>query len=294
MDYFVVLLLLIIIFTFMSDKKIISLTQIQNKIENINELIEQIYNETIVVDVERNNRNGINSIKDIIKQQRVNSENNDNIKYIMIKDKSIKLDDEKKKLLIANYINVKMKPSFFRGSYEYKYVNNKRLEDLKNELYLAIFNYINIFEKQNLNTNGVIVIKQSELNKILNKNERGTVFFSASEELKIEENILSKEELVEEIKTIYNSDIKVLIKSLLLIFVGITVVANLLHAIYILNLTQIIIAVIIYWCYNYVLTYMYKPIGKYKIFVKYLLPVFLMFYMILLLVNFIRKNIGIK
>ena len=77
------------------------------------------------------------------------------------------------------------------------------------------------------------------------------------------------------------------------IIVGVIVTSNLIYSIYLIDINKIIISSILYWCYSYVLRYMYSPIGKYKILSKYLLPIFLVLYLFFRVLNIV-KNISMR
>lgn len=285
MDYFIVFLLLIIIFTFMSDKKVNSIQELESKNENINNEINEVYNNILITKINKkldNNKELKKTYKKLIAY---------NKQYVLIKTSGVNLNLESVKTLIANYINVERKACGFMPSYTYKYMNHKTFNDIKQELKIATINYINIFSKEDLNSYGVIILNKEELENIINdENKSEIITFSPSEQIEVTWNENNKNNVIEEVKEIYDADFKAVIKSGLLIAVGLTVTANIISATYDFNLNNIIISGIMYWCYMFVLKYMYSPIGKYKVVAKYLFPIFLMCYLVILFIGSITKK----
>lgn len=287
MDYFAVFLLVIIIFTFLSDKRMLETQEISKKLDNITKRVEEIYRDLLII--EFNNEKNEDEIYD-----KINSKLNKSLKkYIILKDKDLKISNKSIKKMIANYINQNEKKCVFIVNYEYKYIKNKKIKDILNELYIAGINYINIFSKSHINGGTITILKREEVDA-RNKKKIKSINFSPCNDIKIMTNKNSFKYFFNKLTDIYDSDIKIILKSLLLISLGITVTSNLIHAITILNVEQIIIASMIYWCYSYVLNYMYSPIGKYKILSKYLLPIYIIIYFGFQIIYGIKRRINHK
>ena len=162
LDYFVVILLVIIIFTFLRDKKILDIQKIK---QNIPELEDKI--NSILQDIEVKSFKNINSEQDLTNIEFCTS------KYLIIIDEKIKLTRREQKTLIANYINEHEKICGFNVSYEYSRKNNNRkikdkIKNILNKLKVIAINYINIFSKQQLSSYGIVICKREEIFKILN------------------------------------------------------------------------------------------------------------------------------
>lgn len=287
MDYFAVILLVIIIFTFLSDKKVLETQEINKKIDNIDRRVEEIYNDLLII--EFNKAKNEDEIYELINRKLIKSCN----KYIILKDKDLKISNNSIKKMIANYINQNERKCVFIVNYEYKYIKNKKSKDILNELYIAGINYINIFSKAHVNGGAITILKREEIGTG-NKKKVKCINFSPCNDIKIITNKKSFNHLLNKLTDIYDSDFKMILKSLLLIVLGVTVTTNLIHAITILNIEQIIIASMIYWCYSYVLNYMYSPIGKYRIISKYLLPIYIIIYFGFQIIYGVKRKINHK
>lgn len=289
MNYFVIILLVVIIFTFLSDKKILGIEQIKIKQPNIDKKIEEVYSESLLVTIDDNFRINKSDISKVID----NKTKKELKKYIILKSNNIELSDITIKTVIANYINEKERPSVFRCSYEYQYISHKTLKNIWEELCLVGINYLNIFSKSNSNLYGVMIFKREDIDEFISNSDKTFITFIPSKDIKMIPKEGNVKELIKTLEKVYNSDIRTVIKSLLLIIVGVIVTSNLIYSIYLIDINKIIISSILYWCYSYVLRYMYSPIGKYKMLSKYLLPIFLVLYLFFRVLNTI-KNISIR
>lgn len=288
MDYFIVFLLVIIIFTFISDKKVISINLLNGKIKNINNEIDKIYDETLIIHIDDEIIKDKNMLVESI-NNKIASDITKN--YVMLLLKNTSLNDNDIKILIANYINVNKKPCGFRPMYQYKYMANRKIKNIIKELKEATINYINIFSKSDIDSYAVIILMKDEIDEInyifSKNNEKKIISFSPCENVKVMCNS-AKGNLLSEIEEMHNLDFKAIVKSGILILSGITITANIISAIYNLEVVNIIVSFIIYWCYNFVIKYMYKPIGKYKFVSSYLFPVFLIIYLMIVIINSIK------
>lgn len=285
MDYFIVFLLVLIIFTFLSDQKVLQIDEIERKIKHLNKEISRIHNDLLVISIDENTKNDTSTLLETIREKI----NNDNKKYIMLKDSNVKLTAKEIKLIIANYINKEEKMSGFLANYEYQYIENRKFKNMWNELRNMGINYLNIFSKSDIKVHSVIIMKNTEVENVIT-NSNKLITFAPCEELKILPSKINKEEFLRKIEKVYDSDIKAILKSILLVIVGVSVTANLIYAVYSLHLGELIIAYIMYWCYSYVLKYMYSPIGKYKVLARYLLPLFVVIYLVFQLINSIKRK----
>jgi len=289
MDYFIIFLLLIVIFTFLSDQKVLTLNEIKQKDKDLNEKINKIYNDLLIVTISEEIKNDVSLFIETIKEKVKHSDKN----YIIVKDKNVELGKDNIRLIIGNYINKKEKISGFMANYEYQYIENRKLKNILNELYNVGINYLNIFSKSSIKQHSVIVFKIYEVDEFNNRNK--IITFSPCDELKVVPSKIGNEEILEKISIAYDSDFKAILKSILLVIVGISVTANLIYALFEFRFGEIVVAYIMYWCYNYVLKYMYSPIGKYKVLARYILPLFIIIYLILQIINSIkRKSISNK
>lgn len=286
MDYFIVFLIIIIIFTFLSDKKVISIDKIKEQLDTIEKQVDDLYNKTLIVSISREEKN--NREKTI---ERINNlvKNNTDKEYVILLN-GVDVEADSIKILLANYINQEEKMCIFRTSYEYQYINHEKFKDIKNELKVVAINYINIFSKSYIDTEGVIILKLNEMQKLLDQQKtKKIIVFSPSEHLKILCSQNSTKHAISNIEENYYMDITAILKSILIIIVGVSVTANIINSIYNMDITSIITSGVIYWCYKFVLTYMYMPIGKYKFLAKYIFPIFLAGYLLVIVLNKTRK-----
>jgi len=89
------------------------------------------------------------------------------------------------------------------------------------------------------------------------------------------------------LKSIYISKIKeanidIILKILLLIISGSIITTNLIYSILNINnnISNVIISGVIYYCYSYIIRYIYKPIGKQRIIATYIFPFYFIAYII--------------
>lgn len=293
MDYFIVFLLLIIIFTFISDKKVISINTLKGKIKNINSKIKNIYDEMLIIRIDDNIKKEKQQLIEYVNKK---TANNITKEYVMLLFGNVSVNNSDIRILIANYINCGKKSCGFMPTYKYKYMGNRKIKSIINELKVAVINYINIFSKSDIDSYSILILKKEEIDDINymfhnnnknteeNSNKKVIISFSPSENVKVMCNN-NKERLIEEIEEMHNLDFKAIVKSGILILVGITITANIISALYSTNITNIIVSLVVYWCYNFILKYMYKPIGKYKFISGYLFPVFLIIYLTIVILK---------
>lgn len=268
MDYFSITILIIVVFVFMSDKKTKKLKEIIAQDKKIIEKIDKVNSNIEIIKL---------SSEDITYESLINIVEKSDKEYVLIQNNKVKLNKKKIKELIANYITGNVAVAGFNLMYDI----GKEKTTLK-KLYVDLINYLNIFNKYELNTYGVIICKRQDAldESTLRKN---LVSFSATKNTTI---LLNKKEIKKEkISKIYmrkltNSNISIIIKMLLLIFSGSIITTNLIYAMFNIknNITNLILATIIYYCYSYVIRYIYKPIGKKRIIASYIFPIYFIAY----------------
>lgn len=263
--YVYVILLLILIFILLKDKKIKSIEEIKEEIDSINEKINDVITNSYICNIQ--DINDISKIKSL------------NVEYIILKNKHIKLDNLN--TLVANYISQDYKMCGF--NFNYKLSGN-----IFKKAYIAGINYLLLFQKNNIESYGAIILKKEEIEKCNKK----LISFVADEILVYEEN-------VDEMKNLYTKslkymDLNMIIKSLLLIVIGSMVTANLIYTFISIDYTNymnFITALVIYYCYAYILNYIYKPVGRYKMFVKYIFPIYILLF---ILITFLDNVIMVR
>ena len=274
MDYFSVIILIIVTFVFVSDRSVKSITTIQNSCSRPNILDEicVINNELESIQFEEKDINYTNITKNIKKNKK---------QYILIKNSKLKLTEYDKKALIANFIVSNMNPCGFNLVYEYA---NKKWSFKK--LYIDIINYLNIFNKEEISTYGVIICKKQDF-LIGEKHLKNQIIsFTPCKFTRIKisereiENINFKTMYINKIS---KAKISLIIKILLLIISGSIITTNLIYSILNANnnINGLIISSIIYYCYSYIIRYIYKPIGRQRIIATYIFPIYFISYIVI-------------
>lgn len=284
MDYFSVIILVIVAFVFISDRNIKSIEKIKqektdvNVEQEINDINEQL--EIIERDVKNIN---IYNLKNIIGKT--------NNQYILIHNPDIKLNKEQINIIVANYINLDKAPCGFNLLYTYQ---DKKFSLKK--LYLDIVNYLNIFNKKEISSYGIIICKKDDL--LLNENEFKDKInsFTPNEITDIE---YGKQDInILKIKNIYlekisNANIEIILKIILLIISGSIITTNLIYAIFNINsdINNLIISLVIYYCYSYIIRYIYKPLGRKRLIVTYIFPIYFIAYIVIVIYTWISNVI---
>ena len=266
MDYFSVLVLIIVTFVFVLDRSVKEIENIQK--DNI---IEDLLNKTQYVN---NNMDVIQmESKDITYSNLTNVVKTCLNEYLLIQNKQVQLNENDKNTLIANYISSNMKPCGFNLLYQYK---NKK-GSFKG-IYIDIINYLNIFNKEELSTYGIIICKKEDLLKGEDFFQNILVCYTPSKLTHVvfpEENIKA-----DTLKNIYinrigKAKLSIIVKILLLIISGSIITTNLIYSILNANnIYALIISSVIYYCYSYIIRYIYKPIGKKRMLSTYIFPIY--------------------
>lgn len=285
LDYFAVLLLIIIIFTFLRDKKILEIQKLQQDIPDLEEQIDRVLKDIKIV-----------CFEDVENKKEIDS---NGYKHLIIFKKGLNLTRRDKKLLVANYINEKEKVCGFNVSLEYVNRSNIKIKDkiknVMNRLKVIAINYMNIFSKHKLNSYGVVIGKREEIIKMLKEeiSYKEIISFIPNEQISVElENVKLNKEVFWNNKI----DIALILKAFLLILVGTTITTNVVYEIVMLFKTlslnyTLMTAFALYYCYVYVLNYLYKPIGKYKLLSTYILPIYIAAYVYILISNSLKSRI---
>lgn len=271
MDYFSVIILVIVAFIFISDRNIKSIEKIKQEKTNINieQEIDNINEKLEIIKTESKNIN-LDNLQNIIKKS--------NNQYILIQNNEIELSKEQLNMLLANYINLDQHPCGFNLLYTYK----EKKFSLK-KIYLDIINYLNIFNRKEINSYGVIICKKSDLLLSEEKFIDKVISFTPNEITDIE---YKKQDInTHKIKNIYfkkisNANIEIILKIILLIISGSIITTNLIYAIFNINneINNLIISLVIYYCYSYIIRYIYKPLGRKRIIATYIFPIYFIAY----------------
>jgi len=284
MDYFSVIVLITITFVFISDRYVKSIEDIKEAKKDI-DIIEQINIIKEKMDVIKICEKDMNPI-DILKITRKSKK-----EYILIQNNKLELNNTDADILVANYINSNQKPCGFN----LLYVNQETKWSLK-RLYIDIINYLNIFNRKDLSTYGVIICKMKELIQQEKTFKKQLISYIPTNATNIE---LKKEEIkTTNLKKIYINKIKeanisIIIRILLLIVSGSIITTNLIYSILNVNnsINGLIISSVIYYCYSYIIRYIYKPIGKQRILASYIFPIYFITYIIVGIYTFGTKVI---
>jgi len=272
MDYFSVIVLVIVTLVFVSDRKVKSIDKIINEKTDVNlyEKIHDIKEKMTVIEIDTKEMDYDNLVKIT---QGIDKE------YILLYNRQLQLTNEDIDLLIANYINCET-PCGFNLLYIYQ---NKKWSLKK--IYVDIINYLNIFNKKDFSTYGAIICKKIDLMEDDRNLKSRLISYTPHKTTYIEYNKNEIEKTT--LKSIYISKIKeanidIILKILLLIISGSIITTNLIYSILNINnnISNVIISGVIYYCYSYIIRYIYKPIGKQRIIATYIFPFYFIAYII--------------
>lgn len=284
MDYFSGIVLVLVVFIFISDRKYKTIDEIQKEnkdiIYKVNTLKKKI--EIIKLNIKDINYNNICKIvKNIDKE------------YIILQNKKVLLVEKQIDGILANYIEVKERPSGF--NIIYRLYNEK---SVIKKIYVDIINYLNIFNKKELATFGILICKKSELKQEEELFKNTLISFVNCEA--VQANFFKKDFKKKNFKKIYlnrlsNASFSVVLRIILLIFSGTVITTNLIYSIFNAhnNFNLLIVSGTIYYCYSFLIRYIYKPIGKHRIFASYIFPIYFFMYLTIgiyeLVLNVIKK-----
>lgn len=206
--------------------------------------------------------------------------------YVMLYKEGIEINDGLKDLLIYNYIISKTSIAVFEGSYILRTNNEKKkFKKIQAQIMSNFLNYINIFDKENIDNYFVIIAESSELQNI--KTKRITHFFgnNINLEINIEDNSKKKELQELYVNGIKGMSIKTSAKIGLFIFSIGSVTLNLIRSV--INITDnfyaFLVSLAIYYCYTMVVKCMYRSIGKMKYVFTYMFPIYILVYFTLMI-----------
>lgn len=286
MDYFSVIVLIIIIFIFITDRKAKTIEEIKTGNDNIQNEIDDVKQNLEIIEVSTKDMNYDKLLKNI-QSKKLEKE------HIIIKNNRIKLNENDIDTLIANYISSKGRICGFNLQYSY---NEKRWSIKK--IYVDIINYLNIFNKQELSTYAVIICKREDRDKLQEEKsfKENLISYTPTEFTNI---TLTNEEIKKDnLKKIYtykleSANISITLKILLLIFSGSIITTNLIYYIFNVNnnINGLIIAAVIYFCYSYIIRYIYRPIGRRRVFASYIFPLYFIAYIVVSIYTLISKVI---
>lgn len=286
MDYFSVIVLIIIIFIFITDRKAKTIEEIKTGNDNIQNEIDDVKQNLEIIEVSTKDMNYDKLLKNI-QSKKLEKE------HIIIKNNRIKLNENDIDTLIANYISSKGRICGFNLQYSY---NEKRWSIKK--IYVDIINYLNIFNKQKLSTYAVIICKREDRDKLQDEKnfKENLISYTPTEFTNI---TLTNEEIKKDnLKKIYtykleSANISITLKILLLIFSGSIITTNLIYYIFNVNnnINGLIIAAVIYFCYSYIIRYIYRPIGRRRVFASYIFPLYFIAYIVVSIYTLIMKVI---
>lgn len=288
MDYFSVIVLIIIVFVFMSDRKLKELDVIKKENKDIFKQSEKMKEKTRIIKF-----NTKNAIYDNLKN---NIESIADDEYLLFVNEKINLTENDIYMLLANYILEGKRICGINLQYSCDKKEIKSKNKIKNEvkrskktwsiknIYVDIINYLNIFNKHELATYGVFICKKEDAFRVNDEKhfKQNILTYTPQSFTTV---ILKKENIQKEkLKQMYLDRIKtadksLVLKILLLIISGSLITTNLIYAIFnVNNIYNLIIAIVIYYCYSYIIRYIYKPIGKNRLFATYIFPIYFLVY----------------
>ena len=154
---------------------------------------------------------------------------------------------------------------------------------------------INSFGAILLDRAKILTLKEDTDSKRNNKLEQHIISFIPNDyiTIKIDRNTTKRELKSIYLKKISCANIKIILKVFLLIFSGSLITTNLLLGVFNIarNFSNFLICLIIYYCYSYIIRYIYTPMGKQRIIASYLFPFYFVMYIIITIYNFITISI---
>ena len=289
MDYYSIIVLVIITFIFISDRKIKKVEDIKNQNNNnFNENLKEVRDNLLVLKLNFDN---------ITKNELYNLIRNKKNKYLLLENSLLNLNAKQIDTLIANFINSDKKICGFNIKYTYK----KNKKSFFKKIYVSLINYLNIFNKNDITTYGVIILDLKDINKIkFIKNKKvicnNIISYVQNKKINLNadiSNINIKKYTLMCFKKIYNANLKFILKFTLLFITGTYITTNLIISITSIkiNITNFFVSLAIYFCYSYILKYIYEPVGKEKIIASYFFPLyFIAYFYIILFINLFKKN----
>ena len=131
MDYFSIIILVIITFIFITDRKIKTIDYLKNIDNNLIEKIEKVRDNMIILKCDFNT----------ISKEKINdSLKNECTNYLFLQNSRLCLNEEMKDILIANFLNSKKKICGF--NVKYRYIDEKKFS-LK-RVFVNLINYLNL------------------------------------------------------------------------------------------------------------------------------------------------------
>lgn len=281
MDYFSVIVLVIVVFVFITDKKAKTVQIIEREDKLILNKVQEIRKDLKIIKI---------TTKDMCYEKILKIIQDLKQEYVLIQNSKINLKEENITKILANYISENKRPCGFNLVYSY----SEKKWTLK-KVYIDIINYLNIFNKQELATYGVIILKKND--KIESEKIFKETMISYLPEEFTNINFTKNEIKKEKMKKIYldkinKADIWITLKFLLFVISGTIITTNLIYSILNLdNINSVIISGVIYYCYSYIIRHIYIPIGKQRVIASYIFPIYFIAYIIVNVNSVIAKVI---
>ena len=292
MDYVSIIILIVVTFIFLSDRKIKSQEEIfLNK--EIKQKTKQVKQSLDIIQMDMNKLKYSN-----LKQLLQNSKN----KYILIIDNELKLNDYEIMCLIANFCMIQNGICGFNANYELKSKMDKnktlkeKLKVVLNYIYIYGINYLNIFNKYELSSYAVLFVDKDKLDvdtKTKKECEKNIISFIPSRKTNIKYSVNRNKN----VKKLYLDKIKkgnkrIILRVIFLIIAGSYITANLLSKIFnYVGFTNLLISVVIYLCYSYIIRYIYEPLGSKRFLASYIFPIYMVIYVCITIYD-LMKNIN--
>lgn len=266
MYYVQIVLLLVLIFLILNDKKVKDINELSIEKEKILEVIDNLK----IINLDR---------EEISKLQMTDIKTDS--KYVLMKNKDISINDKSLNTIVANFIDINYEICGFNINYK---LDNKVRNILK-KAYVALINYLLLFQKHNILSYGVILFKIEDFSKVKN-----ITSFMADDKIL---NYSIDNSNIKKLKTIYKDSLKHMdfimgLKTVLTIFTGSVICTSLIYNFINIsydNYMDFLISVTLYYCYTYILNYIYKPMGRYKVLVSYIFPLYILIFVILSVIN---------
>lgn len=288
-----ILILILVIFQYIAERKVESYEKIYNKFGKKLKLeINNIKRQLLIIDI-----NEYDTYKSILLKIENNKQSNH--KYILVKKEEFILSNKVLKLILSNYLYVDKNICGFNTKLIYDYGDNKKLavREVLNDFYITSLNYIDIFNKKDLLSFGVTISKlENEIYK--NKGKAKIISYISNDVMAIKLGSDKTKIITKNIKGYYKNKVSKanifsIFKILIFILYGTIITGNMIYST--LNIRTdffgFIISLIIYFCYVYIIRYIYKSIGKYKMIAKYMFPFYIISYIFVIIIVLIKEVI---
>lgn len=262
--------IILVLFLFIDERKLNTTEQILDKyISDKNEYVSKLNY------IKRN----IINIQFLDIKQLKQKLNNINKEYVFIFKEGINIEDEVKEKIIGNYLLNEDRIMFIKGKYNINTKKDSFTFKIKKGILVETLNYINIFNKEDVNSFDIIVGKKINIQKHLSKeNKYRTKYIDM-----IDVNITLEDyhDIFYQYKQMFKRiNVKSIIKIGIFMLSTGSITWSFIRALVHINqdIYMFLVATAIYYCYIKVVKRMYLTIKKIKYIAPYVFFVYIIIY----------------